>query len=84
MMNKKQMRKIFMEIINNQIRENNPPETKLTLDRLISEGFSERDAMEMIGCVVISEIFDVLKNKEEFNEERYIAELNKLPESPFE
>jgi hypothetical protein len=48
-MNKKQMRKIFMEIINNQIRDNTPPETKQTLDRLISENFSEEEAKEMIG-----------------------------------
>jgi hypothetical protein len=83
-MNKKQMRKIFLEIINNQIRDNNPPETKQTLERLISEGFSEKDAMDMIGCVVISEIFDVLKNKEEFNEHRYVSALNNLPEPPLE
>ena len=76
------MRKIFLEIINNQIRDNNPPETKQTLDRLISEGISEKEAMDLIGCVVISEIYDVLKNKEDFNEERYIAALNKLPEQP--
>ena len=76
------MRKIFMEIIDNQIRDNSPPETKQTLDRLISEGISEKEAKDTIGCVVISEIFDVLKNKEDFNEERYIAALNKLPEQP--
>ena len=78
------MRKIFLEIINNQIRDNNPPETKQTLDRLISEGISEKEAKDMIGGVVISEIFDVLKNKEEFNEERYIAALDKLPDQPWE
>jgi hypothetical protein len=83
-MNKKQMRKIFLEIIDNQIRDNNPPETKQTLDRLISENFSEEEAKNMIGCVVISEIFDVLKNKEEYNEQRYITALNKLPEQPWE
>ena len=78
------MRKVFLEIINNQIRDNNPPETKQTLDRLISEGISEKEAKDLIGCVVISEIFDVLRNKEDFNEERYIAALNKLPEQPWE
>lgn len=83
-MNKKQMRKVFLEIINNQIRDNKPPETKQTLDRLISEGISEKEAKDMIGCVVISEIFDVLKNKEDFNEQRYIAALNKLPEQSWE
>ena len=75
------MREIFMGIIDNQIRDNDPPETKQTLDRLISEGFSEKDAMEMIGCVVISEIFNVLKSKKEFDEARYIEALNKLPEA---
>ena len=77
------MRKIFLVIIDNQIRDNNPPETKQTLDRLISEGISEKEAKDMIGGVVISEIFDVLKSKKEFNEERYIAALNKLPEQPW-
>ena len=83
-MNKKQMRSLFMEIIDTQIRDNDPPETKQTLDHLISEGFSEKEAMDMIGCVVISEIFDVLKNKEEFNEHRYVTALNNLPDKPWE
>ena len=83
-MDKKQMRKMFLEIIDNQIRDNNPPETKQTLDRLISENFSEEEAKEMIGCVVISEIFDVLKSNKEFNEQRYIDALNKLPEQPWQ
>ena len=83
-MNKKQMRKMFFEIIDNQIRDNNPPETKQTLDRLISEGFSGEQAKEMIGVVVVSEIFDVLKNEEEFNEQRYIAALNNLPDKTWE
>ena len=38
----------------------------------------------MIGGVVVSEIFDVLKNEEEFNEQRYIAALNNLPDKPWE
>ena len=83
-MNKKQMRNIFMEIIDNQIRDNSPPETKQTLDRLISEGFSEKDSKDMIGCVIVSEIFDVLKNKEEYNEHRYVTALNNLPNKPWE
>lgn len=75
---------MFLGIIDNQIRDNNPPETKQTLDRLISENFSKEEAKNMIGCVVISEIFDIFKSKKEFNEQRYIAALNKLPEQPWE
>jgi hypothetical protein len=36
----------------------------------------------MIGCVVISKIFNVLKNKQEFDLVRYIAALNNLPQQP--
>jgi hypothetical protein len=71
-MDKKQMRKMFLEIIDNQIRDNNPPETKQTLDRLISDNYSEEEAKNMIGCVVISEIFDILESMKEFDEIRYI------------
>ena len=81
-MNKKQMREVFLEIIDKQIRDNDPPETKQTFDRLISEGISEKEAKDLIGCVVISEIFNVLKNKQDFDLARYIAALNNLPQQP--
>jgi hypothetical protein len=51
---------------------------------LIAEGYSEKAAKELIGCVVTSEIFDVLKNKEEFNLKRYVDALNTLPKLPWE
>ena len=35
------LRKAILEVINNQIRDNDPPETKLTLIRLQDQGFSE-------------------------------------------
>jgi len=84
MMSKKQRRKLILEIIDNQIRDNNPPETKQTLDRLISEGFSTEGAKDMIGYVVISEMSDMLKGEETFNEQRFVAALNRLPEMPEE
>ena len=34
----------FMEVVDNQIRDNDPPETRETLNRLISEGMSKEDA----------------------------------------
>lgn len=74
----------ILEVVSNQLRANDPPETRLTLNRLIKEGYSEKDAKELIGCVVSSEIFDVLKNREEFDLKRYVAALNKLPKLPWE
>jgi hypothetical protein len=49
---------------------------------LISEGYSEEDAKQLIGCVVTSEIFDVLKKQEPFNPERFAKALNELPKLP--
>jgi len=68
------------EVLDNQIRENNPPETKQTLDRLISEGQSKDEARRLVACVITSEIFEVLKKHEVFNLERFIKALETLPE----
>ena len=78
------LKAIVIEVVDNQLRANDPPETRSTLDRLIPEGHSEKAAKELIACVVTSEIFDVMKNKEEFKHQRYIDALNKLPQLPWD
>ena len=62
-----------------QIDSNDPPETKQTFERLISEGFSEKVARELLGTVVIAEVFGVMKDGKPFDIERYVTALNKLP-----
>lgn len=78
------MRAAIFEIIENQMRDGTPPETKQTYDRLIADGHSHEDTMKMIGCVVTSEIFDVLKQGQPYNESRYVAALHALPELPWD
>jgi hypothetical protein len=48
--------------------------------RSIGEGFPPDEVRRLIGCVVASEIFGILKNQEPYDEERYVAALKKLPE----
>ena len=74
----------ILQVVDNQINANDPPETKQTLDRLLSEGHSEEEAKRLIGCIVSSEIFDILKKQEEFNLERFVSALNRLPKLPWE
>lgn len=74
----------ILEIVDNQLRADNPPETRLTLERLIEEGRTEEEAKELIGCVVSSEIFNVMKNQEEFDSQRYCDALARLPKLPWE
>ena len=78
------LKAVIMEVVDNQLRAKNPPETHSTLERLIAEGHSENEAKELIACVVTTEIFDVMKNKEEFDRQRYIDALNKLPQLPWD
>ena len=76
-------RKAILDVVNNQIRDGNPPETRETFDRLVSEGFEEDEARRLIGCVVASEIFDILKHRQPYNQERYVKVLRKLPDLPW-
>ncbi len=76
------LKSAILEVVDNQLQTNDPPETRQTYDRLISEKYSEEEAKELIGCVVTSEIFDVLKKKEPFNPERFAKALNELPKLP--
>ena len=70
------------KVVRNQIRQNDPPETKYTYERLIKEGFPKDEVMRQLAVVVAAEIYDVTKNKEPFNQERYIKRLNDLPKEP--
>jgi len=69
-----------LEAINNQIGNNDPPETKKTYDRLMKEIRNHDEVMEYLGVVMRSEILDILKSKKPFNRKRYVERLNRLPD----
>ena len=50
-----------MEVVENQLRDNDRPQTRQPFKRLIKAGHSEKEAKRLIGCVVSSEVFDVLQ-----------------------
>lgn len=72
----------FLETVENQLLENNPPEAQETLDRLMNQGISEDDAKLYIAQAVSVEVFDVMKHQKSFNEKRYVKNLKALPEEP--
>ena len=78
------LKSAILEVVENQLQANDPPETRQAYDRLISEGYSEVEVKKLIGCVVSSEIFDVLKKQEPFNPERFAQALNELPKLPWD
>jgi hypothetical protein len=72
------LKRSILAAVNNQLRENDPPITSMTLKRLIKLGYSEKIAKERIGAVLIEEIYNVMKNKESYDEERYSERLRSL------
>ncbi|WP_407929235.1 SEC-C metal-binding domain-containing protein [Clostridium hydrogenum] len=72
------LKKSILEVVDNQIRDNNPKCTNETLQKLISMGYTEEKAKEMIASVLIEELYYIMKGKESFNEIRYSYKLSKL------
>ena len=78
------LRAAFLEVVDNQLRDNNPPETKQTLDRLKAEGHSVEDAKLLIAQAVAAEAYMVMKTQTSFNRERFVRNLMALPQEPKE
>lgn len=74
----------IIEAVENQLKENNPPQAKRALNRLIAQGESRDNAIRHIACALMIEVFDVVTNEAQYNEARYIHNLNRLPQEPSE
>lgn len=68
------------EVVENQIADGDPIKVKETLMRLMITGNSREDAIDMIACALMLEVFGVVKNEEPFNLKRYKEHLDELPE----
>jgi hypothetical protein len=78
-----ELKAAIMEVLDNQLRDHDPPETRATLERLLAEGTDREQARRLIGCVIAAEIFDVMKSNQPFDRERFITRLQRLPAMPW-
>jgi len=78
------LKETLLEVVNNQLRDQTPPETQETYERLMAEGYSDQEARELIAVVLSSEIFEMLKHRKPYDRERYVAALHRLPRLPWE
>ena len=76
--------KIILEIVDNQINANDPPLVKKTFNRLRKLGISRKESKKYIACALSVEIFDVIKNSNEIDYDRYFTNLQILPEIPWD
>lgn len=73
---------VIDQIIDKQIRRNEPPETALTYQRLLEDSFTDIEARRLIAMAVHVELFRLMKYGEAFNQKRFIENLNGLPDLP--
>jgi hypothetical protein len=78
------LRQTILEVVENQLRDGDPPETAATLERLIKEGQSREAAVELIAAVLAAEIFNVMKTKKPYDNARYVGRLKQLPDMPWD
>lgn len=74
--------KFILDVVEKQIQEGAPPQTRETLARLMGEGFSEGEARQLIGAAVVAEMRAVVEEGRSFSEERFLALMHELPRLP--
>ena len=74
----------ILEIVDTQLRDGTPPETRATFDRLIGLGYTPEGARQLLAHVVVREIFTVMARGESYNAARFVAALHRLPALPDE
>ncbi|MFX0093222.1 MAG: hypothetical protein ACFFBD_15800 [Candidatus Hodarchaeota archaeon] len=72
------LKKAILEIVENQIKDNNPPETKKTLNRLMKNGYSRKEAIGLIGSAIGDEIYEMLKFHRPFDKVKFVDASNEL------
>ena len=74
----------ILEVVDNQLRDNDPPQTKSTYNRLIGLGYSDDETRRLIAFVVLSELNEMVKQMKPFNQRRFARALRRLPEVSWE
>jgi len=72
------LKKNILEVVDNQLKANDPPCTKDTYEKLLDAGYSKSEAKDKIGAVVLTEIYDILKRGQTFDEEKYKNSLDEM------
>jgi hypothetical protein len=75
--------RLILQVVENQIKENDPPETRQTVERLRTDGYTRGEAKRLVAMAVAVELFHIMKHREPFNRVRFIQNLRQLPKEPW-
>lgn len=80
----KKLKAAILEVIEQQIRNQDPPETASTLTRLLNQGLSKEKSLELIGYVVGLEVLSVMESGRKFDRNEFAKRLHALPSLPWD
>ena len=76
----KTVRDAYLETVLTQLETGNPPETKVTYERLLAEGHPRNHALQLIAAALRAETNRMLSEATPFDNGRYAALLAKIKE----
>jgi hypothetical protein len=68
----------LLEVLENQLRAGDPPETRQTLERLLAAGYAREVAMAKLCGVLREEIDDMMARRVPFHRGRFKQRLDQL------
>jgi hypothetical protein len=71
MSNDKTVVDAFLDTVLNQLETGDPPETKVTYDRLIAEGHPRNHALQLIAAALRVEMNRMMSESTPFDNDRY-------------
>ena len=74
----------MLEVVENQIRDNEPPETRQTIERLCAAGHTPEEARRLVAIAVSSEVYHIMRDHQPFNRKRFLRNLKRLPRLPWD
>ena len=74
----KTVRDAFLDTVMTQLETGDPPETKVTYDRLIAEGHPRNHALQLIAAALRVEMNRMMSEATPFDNDRYAELLAKI------
>lgn len=72
------LKAVILEVIEEQLRLDDPPETRQAYEHLLVAGHTHKQAVEMIGATLVEEIWEMLHEGKRFDRTRFTALLEQL------
>lgn len=72
------LKKEILKVVDNQLKANDPPCTGWAYRELLSAGYTAAEAKERIGSVVLSQIYDCVKESKPYDETAYETAMREM------